>query len=240
MSKTMSSLKFIAAVVLMAAVSSQTPLLARTEADAVTPTENSRHANFMKQIQAMHGDVGLLLIGDSITDGWPGKGKETYAEFAPWKPLNLGVSGEHTEHVLWRLTNGELDGYKAKAVMIMIGTNNLGHDGAEKPEWTAAGIKKIVEVVREKQPQAKILLLAIFPRSAKPTDSIRVRVAETNKLLPALADNKNVFYMDIGSGFLDEAGNLKMDLMPDALHPNAEGYKVWLAAVKAKLEELMK
>jgi len=218
-----------------------TTLAARTAEDAVTPALPGRHNGFMKQIAKANGDIQFVLIGDSITDFWTGnKGKDSFVEFAPWKPLNLGVSGERTENVLWRLLNGELDGYKAKAVMIMIGTNNLGSAADEKPEWVAAGVKKIVEVVRQKQPQAKILLLAIFPRGATPQDEVAQRVTQTNKLLPALADGKSVFFMDIGAQFLDEKGNLKQELFPDYLHPNADGYNLWLQAVKPKLEELMK
>jgi lysophospholipase L1-like esterase len=212
----------------------------RTAESAVTPTDPSRHGNFLREIKAANGDFNFLLIGDSITDYWPGKGKDTYAAFLPWKPLNLGVSGEHTEHVLFRLTNGELDGIHPKAAMIMIGTNNLGHSGDEKPEWTAAGVKKIVETVRAKLPDTKILLLAIFPRSPKATDSIRQRVVETNKLIAPIADNKMVFFKDISEKFLDAEGNLSPELMPDYLHPSAKGYQVWLDAVKPKLDELMK
>ena len=213
---------------------------ARTPEDAVTPVENSRHMKFLEEIRQRKGKIDFVLIGDSITDFWPSKGKDSYAEFAPWNPLDLGVSGEHTEHVLRRLLDGELDGYQAKAVMIMIGTNNIGHIFDEKPEWVAAGVKKIVGTVRIKQPQAKILALAIFPRGATEDDNLNKRVAETNKLLPALADNKTIFYMDVGKIFLDEQGNIKKELMPDFLHPSAEGYKLWLETVKPKLSELMK
>ena len=212
----------------------------RTSESAVTPVEKCRHSDFMREIKAGNGEFGFVLLGDSITDWWPKRnGPDTYAQFAPWKPLDLGVSGETTEEVLWRIMNGELDGYHAKVVMIMIGTNNLGHYGDERPEWVAAGIKKIIETVRAKQPQAKILLLAIFPRSATAQDAIRLKVDATNKLLPALADDKTVFFLDIGPKFLDPQGNLPKMLMPDLLHPNADGYRVWINAVKSKLEELM-
>lgn len=211
----------------------------RTPESAVTPVEKSRHTDFMKQIKAAHGDFDFVLIGDSITDGWPKKGTDSYARFAPWKPLDLGVSGETTEEVLWRLLNGELDNIHPKVVMIMIGTNNIGHYGDEKPEWVAAGIKKIIETVRAKQPQAKILLLAIFPRAASPNDSLRQKNDQVNAMLPALADSKNVFFMDIGAKFLDPQGNLSKEIMPDLLHPNDQGYRIWIEAVRPKLEELM-
>jgi beta-glucosidase len=215
------------------------PAEPRTPESAVTPVEKSRHTDFMRQIKAVHGDFDFVLIGDSITDGWPKKGSDSYARFAPWKPLNLGVSGETTEEVLWRLLNGELDNIHPKVVMIMIGTNNIGHYGDEKPEWVAAGINKIIETVRAKQPQAKILLLAIFPRSAMAKDGVRQKNDQVNAMLPALADGKNVFFLDIGPKFLDPQGNLFKEIMPDLLHPNDQGYRIWIEAVRPKLEELM-
>jgi beta-glucosidase len=211
----------------------------RTALDAVTPTDFSRHAGFLRQIREGRGDFDLVLIGDSITDGWPSRGADSYAELLAWKPLDLGVSAERTEHVLYRITNGELDGLHPKAVMILIGTNNLGQSEQEQPAWTAAGVARIIATVRAKCPGAKILLMAIFPRSPKPTDEIRQRVSATNKLLAPLADGKDVFFMDISDRFLDGEGNLRLDLMPDALHPNAAGYQLWLQAVKPKLTELM-
>ena len=215
------------------------PTEPRTPESAVNPVEKSRHTDFMKQIKAAHGDFDFVLVGDSITDGWPKKGADSYARFTPWKQLDLGVSGETTEEVLWRLLNGELDNIHPKVIMIMIGTNNIGHYGDEKPEWVAAGIKKIIETVRAKQPQAKILLLAIFPRAATSKDSLRLKNEQVNAMLPALADGKNVFFMDIGPKFLDPQGNLSKEIMPDLLHPNDQGYRIWIEAVRPKLEELM-
>ena len=212
----------------------------RTEASAVTPVLINRHSGFLAQIAAAKGDFDLLLIGDSITDLWPRKGKASYAVFAPWKPLNLGVSGERTEQVLWRLQNGELDGIHPKAAMIMIGTNNLGQFATEKPEWTAAGVGKIIATVQEKLPKTKILLLSIFPRSEMPTDPIRHRVNATNALIAKLADGKMVTYLDIGGKFLAADGTLPKDIMPDLLHPNEKGYQIWLDAVKPTLDDMMK
>jgi lysophospholipase L1-like esterase len=225
--------------VLVNAVRALPPTEARSAGSAVTPVEKSRHTDFLRQIKAGRGDFDFVLIGDSITDGWPKRGADTYARFAPWKPLDLGVSGETTEEVLWRLQNGELEGIHPKVVMIMIGTNNIGHFADEKPEWVAAGVRKIIETVRAKQPQAKILLLAIFPREATAQGMNRRRVEETNRLLPALADGKDVFFLDIGQKFLDPQGNLSPDIMPDGLHPNDKGYRIWLDAAGPKLEEMM-
>jgi len=214
------------------------PTEPRTSESAVTPVERSRHTDFLREIKAANGDFDFVLIGDSITDWWPKRnGPDTYACFAPWKPLDLGVAAETTEEVLWRLQNGEIDGIHPKVIMLMIGTNNLGK--GDKPEWAVAGIKKILETIRAKQPQAKILLLGIFPRAATAQDGIRKRIDEANNLLPALADGKNVFFMDIGPKFLDPQGNLPKEIMPDLLHPNDQGYRIWIDAVRPKLEELM-
>lgn len=216
----------------------------RTEAGAITPVPYDKHlqrhqANLLK-IATSKGDFDLLLIGDSITDAWPRLGKESYAVLAPWKPLNLGISGESTGLVLWRLVNGELDGIHPKVAMIMIGTNNLGHFGDEKPEWAANGVAKIVATVKDKLPSTKILLLSIFPRSEHPSDPIRKRVDATNRLIAKIADSVQVTHLDIGQHFLAADGTLSREVMPDLLHPNAQGYQIWLDAVKPTLENLMR
>jgi lysophospholipase L1-like esterase len=211
----------------------------RTAEDAVTPVANVRHEQFLEEIRNRQGNVGLVLVGDSITDLWPKTGLDSYLGLLTWKPLNLGVGGERTEQVLWRLQHGELEGYKGKAFMIMIGTNNLRFTD-EKPEWVAAGIRKIVEAIRRKQPQAKILLLGVFPRGINKDDPMRSRIAEINKLIAPLDDGKKVFYMDLGKEFLDSKGNLSREIMPDFLHPSAQGYRIWLEAVKQPLTKLMK
>ena len=211
----------------------------RAPEDAITPKEYGDITSIQKTIARKGAIIDLVLIGDTITEFWSKTGKESFAEFEAWNPLNLGFGGQSTEHVLWRLQNGVLEGYEAKVVMIMIGTNNIGHFAGEQPEWVAAGIKKIVETIKEKQPRAKILLLAIFPRGGTVDDKNNRRIMDTNELLPVLADGKTVFFMDIGARFLDESGIVNPELMPNQFLPNAAGYKVWMEAVKPKLSELM-
>ena len=122
------------------------------------------HERFLKI--AKEGQAQLLFLGDSITAGWGGNGKVIWAQtFGAWEPANFGIGGDRTQHVLWRIQNGELDGLKPKAAVVMIGTNNVGSDDAE---GIARGITKIVETIREKTPGSKILLLAVFPRGEKP------------------------------------------------------------------------
>lgn len=191
------------------------------------------------------GDYDLLLIGDSITRRW-NRGNAVTKQFAPWKVLALGHEGEHTENILYRLQNGELEGVKAKVVMILIGTNNIGHTN-DQPAWIAGGVKQIVATVRTKIPGARVLIMGIFPRGSQPVnpktgkpDTTRQRIADTNQQLAELADGKDIMFLDIGNKFLDEQGVLGKELFPDALHPSAEAYKIWRDNALPKLTELMK
>ncbi len=212
--------------------------LPRKESDAVTPAVKNpeRHAEFLYRIK--EGEIGLLFLGDSITDGWPRKGEWSWLKFAPYHPANFGISGDRTEHVLWRITNGELDGISPKLVVLMIGTNNIGQT-SEKPEWAAAGIKKIVDTIHEKLPNTKLLLLAVFPRATK-ENPMRKAIDDINQIIAKLDDGKTTRYLDIGKNFLDANGELPPDIMPDKLHPNAKGYDIWYDAIHAQVDEMMK
>src|SRR5262249_15627588 len=154
-----------------------------------------------------HPDAQLLFIGDSITDFWRNRGAEVWKKYEPYKPLNFGISGDQTQWVLWRLMNGELEGIHPQVVVIMIRTNQVGNTPDEKPEWAAAGVTKIVELVRQKLPESKILLLAVFPRDTKDSAK-RGLVNDVNKIISKLDDNQHVFYLDIGDKFLDATGEL--------------------------------
>jgi lysophospholipase L1-like esterase len=206
-------------------------------AKPVKSFNQKRHEQFLKVVEK--GDAGVIFIGDSITQGWEGAGKKVWADsFTKYKPVNLGIGGEQTTHVLWRITEGkELEPINPKLAVIMIGTNNMG---GHTPEQIAGGVKKIVETLQEKKPDMKILLLGIFPRSAKADDKIRVKVNDTNKLLSKLGDNKKVFYKDIGNKFLTADGTLERKIMPDLLHLSPEGYQIWADAIKDDLEKLAK
>lgn len=192
---------------------------------------------------AKEGKVQLVFLGDSITAGWAGSGKEVWAKsFGAYIPANFGIGGDRTQHVLWRIQNGELDGIKPKAVVIMIGTNNSGQDPAE---GIAKGVTAIVETVRTKQPQAKILLLAVFPRGEKPStpekaNAGRDKLKQVNAIISKLDDGKNIFYLDIGDKFTQPDGSLTKEIMPDFLHLSPAGYQIWADAISPKLAELMK
>jgi lysophospholipase L1-like esterase len=197
-----------------------------------------RHEGFVQR--ARQGDIDLLLHGDSITDWWV-QNEENKAvfekHFGTIRTANFAVAGDTTQGVLWGLHNGEGQGFQPKAVMLMIGTNNTGASTA--PE-IAAGIGAVILEMRTNFPNAKILLLAIFPRGL-PGDAVRDKIAQVNKLIARLDDQKRVFFMDIGPKFLDEKGVfLPESFRPDNLHPQAKGYDIWGQAVQAKLAELLK
>jgi lysophospholipase L1-like esterase len=185
-----------------------------------------------------------VFIGDSITQGWEGgEAKKIWDEkFGPMKPINLGISGDRTEHVLWRLANGNLGTMKPKVAVIMIGTNNTGHQQPGKYECSAAqtaeGVTAIVKTLREKWPETKILLLGVFPRGEKADDKMRVQNVETNAIIAKLDDGKMVKFLDIGGKFLKEDGTLPREIMPDVLHLNGKGYQIWADAITPKIKEL--
>jgi lysophospholipase L1-like esterase len=197
-----------------------------------------RHEGFVETAKA--GNIDLLLHGDSITDFWVQNdaNKEMFEKyFGNIKTANFAISGDTTQGVLWGLHNGEGQGFQPKAVMLMIGTNNSGPNTA--PE-IAEGIGAVILEMRHDFPDAKILLLAVFPRSV-PGDPVRDKIAEVNRIISRLDDQKHVFFLDIGTKFLDEKGYFLPDsFRPDNLHPLAKGYDIWGEAVQAKLAELLK
>lgn len=229
------------------------PVLSFAEAPksfpAITPTQrpepgwNARHARFNEI--SKEGKAELVFLGDSITQGWEGAGKESWAKH--WAPLNavgFGIGGDRTEHVLWRLENGNFAGLKPKAVVLMIGTNNTGHQGRDgylsPADQTAEGIKSIINKLQQLTPDTKILLLAIFPRGADATDKFRQQNEATNAIIKGFADDKKVFFMDIGDKFLSPDGTLAPEIMPDKLHLSPAGYEIWSNAIKDKVNELLK
>ena len=190
---------------------------------------------------ARAGEAELLLMGDSITDFWRTEtgafaGKPVLDEyFGHWEIANFGIAGDTTQGVLYRLQNGEGTGFSPRAVMLMIGTNNTGRNTG--PE-IAEGVGAIVLELQNRFPDAKILLLGIFPRSAA-DNPVRATLAQINESISRLHDGEKVFYLDIGQVFLDADGNIPTEVMSDALHPSTEGYRLWAEAVREPLTRLM-
>ncbi len=191
---------------------------------------------------AKQGDIEVLFMGDSITDFWRNSdganaGKPVMDKyFGDLKIANFGIAGDTTQGVLYRLQNGEGQGFSPKAVMLMIGTNNTAQNNADE---IAEGIGAVVLELQKDFPKAKILLLAVFPRST-PGDPVRDTIDNINKKISKLHDGNKVYYMDIGDKFLDEKGFIPKDVMGDALHPTTKGYEIWAQAVKEKLYSLLK
>lgn len=202
----------------------------------------ARHQAMLER--AKKGNADLAFIGDSITHGWGGGpeanerfNRETWDKmFGQYKPINLGFSGDRTQHVLWRLQNGELTGVQPKVCVIMIGTNNVGPNS---PQQITDGVASIIDWLRANQRQSKIVLHAIFPRSPNPDNRARRWVEDTNRLLEPMAKQKGAIFLDINAKFLDEYGVLRPNIMPDYLHPNLEGYKIWAEALAPTLKRLL-
>ena len=180
----------------------------------------------------------LIFIGDSITQGWEGEGKEVWAKYYAQRiAVNLGIGGDRTQHVLWRLDHGNLEGLKPRAAVVMIGTNNSnGEDNTV--EQIADGVAAIVKQLREKLPQTKVLLLAIFPRSENPSPQ-RGKILQVNEIVQKLADDQNVFWIDFGYKFINRDGTIPHDLMPDYLHLSKRGYEIWAEAIEDKLSAVL-
>jgi lysophospholipase L1-like esterase len=191
------------------------------------------HERFLSE--AKKGDVGLLFLGDSITQGW-NNNKVWKRYYAPRKAANFGIGGDRTQHVLWRIQNGELDGIHPGAVVLMIGTNNAG---SNSPEQIAQGVEAIVKELRSRLPDAKILLLGVFPRGEKPDNRLRHRVAQVNEIISGLGDGKVVHYLDIGQAFLNPDGTISRSIMPDFLHLTEHGYRLWAEAMEPTLWKLL-
>ncbi len=232
-------LKWTAGLLFAAAIA---PGLARAADPATTtpvPREDQGWKKRQEQInaRAKEGDVNLLFIGDSITQGWMGAGKDVWQKYyGERKAMNAGIGGDRTQHVLYRLDHGNIDGIKPKLAVIMIATNNSGTDSSDD---IAAGIKAIVEKLRAKLPETKILLLGIFPRGADPSDPKRQVNIAANEIAKNVEDGKNIFYLDISKKFLNEDGTLSKEIMPDLLHLSPKGYEIWAESIEPKVADLL-
>ncbi len=212
----------------------------KTLHDAIKPVP--RAGRWMDRHNAMNarvekGHVDLVFIGDSITQGWEGRGKGVWSKFyGKRNAVNLGIGGDRTQHVIWRLDNGNLKGIAPKAAVIMIGTNN---SGSNTPEEIAEGVTAIVRQLQAKTPKTKILLLATFPRGASSADKKRQVNEKSNAIVAKLAADDNVEYLDIGQKYLGDDGSLSREIMPDLLHLSEQGYTIWAESIEATLVKML-
>jgi lysophospholipase L1-like esterase len=201
------------------------------------PIWSKRHESLVAR--AKKGGVGLLFLGDSLTQGWEGTGQEVWKKhFEPRKAANFGIGGDRTQHLLWRITAGkELEGIQPEVVVLLIGTNNLGSETAEQ---IAEGIAAIVNELKRQRPQTTVLLLGIFPRGSTPSDRFWDKIKDVNKRIGKLADGKQVRVLDIGARFLEADGSISKEIMPNFLHLSAKGYQRWAEAIQPALQEILK
>lgn len=199
----------------------------------------ARHQQKLEEVNSKQKKIELVFLGDSITHAWEQGGKSTWQQYYGHRnAVNLGFSGDRTEHVLWRLQNGEIDNISPKLVVLMIGTNNIGHR-QDPPKEIAQGISVIIETLKQKLPTTKILLLAIFPRGETLGNIARTLTIETNSLIKPLADNKVVFWRDLTHLFVNEKQQIETHVMPDFLHPTPEQYPRWAEAMEPDIKKIL-
>lgn len=196
--------------------------------------KKGRHLRMNERVSK--GNVDLVFIGDSITSGWESRGPKVWDQFyGKRNAVNLGIGGDRTQHVIWRLNNGNIKGISPKVAVVMIGTNNSRDNTSEQ---FAEGVTVIINQLRSKLPETKVLLLGIFPRGA--SEDKRRRVNEkANAIFSKLADGEHIHYLDIGSEFMNNEGELTRGMMPDQLHLNEQGYVIWAEAIESKLSKLL-
>lgn len=228
---------------------------ARTHEDASAAIEKNDRTGRFQQLhesflaRAKEGPIGVLFLGDSITEGWRKAPHIWEHYYGKDQPANFGIGGDRTQHVIWRIAHGELDGIHPKVVVLMLGTNNSADNTAEE---IAAADQKIVEMIRAKIPDTKVLLLAVFPRGARKdkqgviTERAQADAAHrmavinaVNARLAQLDDGRNVRYLDIGAQFLGQDGKIPFTIMADQLHPTPAGYELWAEAMQPLLQQML-
>jgi N-acetylglucosamine-6-sulfatase len=183
-------------------------------------------------------DAKIVFLGDSITQAWEDTGKSAWDKhFAPLGAVNWGYSGDRTEHLIWRLQNGNIQRLNPKVAVILIGTNNTGHSQRPAAE-TLAGIRQTLNDLSWKWPDTKIILMSIFPRAEKADDPLRQLNDEINEQLKTLVNGKRIHLLDINAKFMDDEGTLRKELLPDLLHLSPAAYDIWADALSSKLNEL--
>ena len=193
----------------------------------------------LRKLKEAGKNPGIVFIGDSITEGWEKAGLPVWQRYyGHHNALALGFGGDHTENVLWRLQHGEVDGIAPKVAVLMIGTNNAG-DRQDEPEATAAGVKAIIDELRRRLPDTKVLLLAIFPREEQPSGALRRLNERVNKIISGYADGRQVFFANLNAAMLNPDGTLPREIMPDMLHPGEKGYEIWARELAPHLGKLL-
>ncbi len=201
-----------------------------------------KHASFLRR--ANSGPAGVVFLGDSITQGWGSVPEIWEKAWGKYQPANFGIGGDRTQHVIWRIEEGELDKVSPKAVVLMIGTNNTMDDSAKD---IAKANRKIVRMIHEKLPDTKILLLAVFPRGPRtmrgnvddPWEMRMKKIRAINADMAKLDNGDSIRFLDLGPKFTSADGTIAHAIMPDQLHLSPAGYQIWVEGMAPLLEEMM-
>ena len=192
----------------------------------------ARTAQLQEKVDRLGNDAKVIFVGDSITQGWEGNGAAIWQQtFAPCNAINLGIGGDRTEHVLWRMQNGNVRGLAPDVAVVMIGTNNFGQEESDSVAVVLDGVVAVVEQLKKSLPNVQVLLLDIFPRG-KSFNAMRGSILQVNQALEAtFATDSRVSFFPIGHLFIEEDGSINPDIMPDYLHLSKQGYQIWADAI---------
>ena len=197
-----------------------------------------RYLELNQRVKDSHGQAEVIFVGDSITQGWEGNGKEVWAKYyASRHALNLGIGSDHTQHVLWRLDHGNLDGLKPKVAVVLIGVNNIPVE-QNTPRQILEGVTAVVHKLREKLPETKVLLLGIFP-FREDFCTQRATALQVNQALHKLDDGKWIRFLDFGYLFIQPNGKISKDMMRDFVHISPAGYRLWAEAIEPDLAAML-
>jgi len=203
-----------------------------------TGAATNRQATVLKRAKDNPGPCDIVFIGDSITQGWEGNGKNVWAKYyGSRKCLNFGVGGDRTQHVLWRFEQGQLEGLQPKAAVLMIGTNNSNKDDNSEAD-ILEGCQAIVKDFRTRLPETKLLICAIFPRG-KTFSTQRGKILQVNQALARMEDGDMIRYVDFGSQLVEDDGSISKRIMPDYLHLTEQGYEIWAQAIEPQLKAML-
>lgn len=236
-------MKFSALRIAAAFLAFATPLLANTALEAERKEGVGWERLHQRNVdRAKQGEIEILFLGDSITQYWSDAryGQKVWEkELLPLKAANFGINGDRIQHLLWRIRNGEAQGFQPRLVILLIGTNNTGYEKDRRtprnsPEEVIEGIGEVARELQQRFPQSRILLLGLLPRG-KAAAPVREQIRTINAGIARLDDGKRVVFRDIGGAFLNAEGEIPADLMADALHPGEKGYEVFVAAIRDEL-----
>jgi len=193
--------------------------------------------------EAHRTDPRVVFLGDSITQAWGGDGKaEWEVRFAPLGAANMGIGGDRTQNILWRIEDGALDGLTSELVVLKIGVNNLWEEAFEcGVDKVADGVAACVAAIRARCPDAKVLVLGILPTQAAPDHPLRAVVRAVNARSAALLPTPDgqVRFEDIGAAFLEPEGRISADIMPDGCHLSPRGYALFADALEPLVRAML-